>query len=283
MSNPDFLIRPLSRDELDTVFQWSALEGWNPGLQDGDSFHAADPAGFLGGFLQGELIGSVSAVAYGESYGFIGLYIVKPDYRGQGYGIRLFKAALGRLGDRVIGLDGVVARQADYARSGFRAVYRHLRFAGLTQEGVPSPSGIIPLAQLPFTEVLRYDKNLVPAPRRALLETWIDRPQTSALGRVRDGRLIGYGVIRPALAGYRIGPLFADDEEGAGQLFLALHNSVETGAQIFLDAPEINPAALRLAQKYGMAMVFETARMYKGEAPALPVERIYGVTTLELG
>jgi hypothetical protein len=35
--------------------------------------------------------------------------------------------------------------------------------------------------------------------------------------------------------------------------------------------------ALRLTQR------FETARMYKGPAPSLPLERIFGVTTFELG
>jgi hypothetical protein len=29
--------------------------------------------------------------------------------------------------------------------------------------------------------------------------------------------------------------------------------------------------------------VFETARMYKGSAPVLPLDNIFGVTTFELG
>ena len=61
----------------------------NPGLFDAESFHAADPDGFLLGELDGEPIGSVSAVRYGTEFGFLGFYIVKPAYRGQGYGLRL--------------------------------------------------------------------------------------------------------------------------------------------------------------------------------------------------
>jgi len=32
-----------------------------------------------------------------------------------------------------------------------------------------------------------------------------------------------------------------------------------------------------------MVVVFETARMYTGAAPQLPLRRLFGVTTFELG
>jgi len=33
----------------------------------------------------------------------------------------------------------------------------------------------------------------------------------------------------------------------------------------------------------GLAPVFETARMYRGKAPVVPLKNVFGVTTLELG
>ena len=38
-----------------------------------------------------------------------------------------------------------------------------------------------------------------------------------------------------------------------------------------------------MAREAGMAPAFETARMYTGAVPAIPVARVYGVTTFELG
>ena len=38
-----------------------------------------------------------------------------------------------------------------------------------------------------------------------------------------------------------------------------------------------------MAEAFGMHPVFETARMYNKEAPPLPLEKIYGITTFELG
>ena len=56
-------IRPMTRPELDLGLDWAAAEGWNPGLHDADSFHAADPGGFLVGLVDNEPVGMISAVA----------------------------------------------------------------------------------------------------------------------------------------------------------------------------------------------------------------------------
>ena len=42
-------------------------------------------------------------------------------------------------------------------------------------------------------------------------------------------------------------------------------------------------AALDLVQRHRMTKGFETARMYTGIAPQLPLKRLYGVTSFELG
>jgi len=45
----------------------------------------------------------------------------------------------------------------------------------------------------------------------------------------------------------------------------------------------VNSEAVALAERHGMKVVFETARMYRGDRPALPLERVFGITTFELG
>ena len=46
---------------------------------------------------------------------------------------------------------------------------------------------------------------------------------------------------------------------------------------------DVNPDAVALAQGLGLAPAFETARMYTGAIPPLRLERVFGVTTFELG
>ena len=100
---------------------------------------------------------------------------------------------------------------------------------------------------------------------------------------INDGSLQGYGVIRPCSDGYKIGPLFAGNSEQAEQLFQSLSGAVPAGANIYLDIPEPNVAAIDLVHDHGMEMVFETARMYLGSEPQIPIDNIFGVTTFELG
>ena len=99
---------------------------------------------------------------------------------------------------------------------------------------------------------------------------------------MRDGVLVGWGVIRPCRTGRKIGPLVADDRATAEAVLSALL-AAAGGGEIFLDVPSINRDAVALAQDLGLAPVFETARMYTGAIPPLRLERIFGVTTFELG
>ncbi len=121
MHDKRLVVRAMTEADLALALEWAAAEGWNPGLNDAHCFYAADPQGFFVGELDGVPVGCVSAVRYGSGFGFLGLYIVKPEHRGQGFGLELWRAAMDHLGDRLIGLDGVVAQQENYRKSGFPA------------------------------------------------------------------------------------------------------------------------------------------------------------------
>ena len=127
MNSSSLVIRKMNEDELNLALEWAAAEGWNPGLDDAKCFYAADPNGFLLGELAGKPVGCISAVAYDNAYGFLGLYIVPPDYRGRGFGLKLWDAAMTYLNGRIVGLDGVFAQQANYRKSGFTLAYRNIR------------------------------------------------------------------------------------------------------------------------------------------------------------
>ncbi len=273
----------MTQQEVAIAIEWAAAEGWNPGLYDAACFYAADPNGFLVGLLEDEPVATISVVKYGASFGFLGLYIVKAAHRGQGYGLQLWNAGLAYLRRCTIGLDGVVAQRNNYRQSGFELAYRNVRYQGTSGAHASSDRRIVPLSSIPFDEVNAYDRSMFPADRSVFLNCWIRQPQSTALGILRSGKLSGYGVIRAARTGYKMGPLFADDPELAEALFNGLAASVPDNAAIYLDTPETNPAAITLAKRHGMTIVFETARMYAGSAPDLPMPRLFGVTTFELG
>ncbi len=283
MPGQSYTIRAMTRQEVDLAIDWAAAEGWNPGLYDADCFYAADSTGFLIGLLEDEPIATLSVVKYGDSFGFLGFYLVKPEYRGRGYGIRIWNAGLANFKGRTIGLDGVVAQQSNYQKSGFSLAYKNIRYQGTGGGYFPTDSGIVPLSTIPFDELGAYDEPFFPDNRKQFLRCWIDQPQSAALGIVRNRKLAGYGVLRICRSGYKVGPLFADSPEFADQLFLALKARAPEGAPIFLDTPAVNSAAVQLVERHKMLVAFETARMYKGKSPDLPINRVFGVTTFELG
>ena len=275
------VIRPMAGDELDLAIDWAAAEGWNPGLDDVPAFRATDPAGLLVGLLDGEPIGCITVVRYPGSFAFLGFYIVRPEHRGRGHGLAIWRAGLEHGRGCNIGLDGVVAQQDNYRRSGFVLAHRNIRYGGVVAASVPSDPALMPLAEVPPAALLAYDSRHFPAERRAFLELWV-RPPRRGYAIVRDGRLAGYGVVRACRAGAKIGPLFADDARDAELLFRALA-AAAPAMPLHLDLPEPNAAARALAEAHGLAPVFETARMYTGADPGLPLSRIYGITTFELG
>jgi GNAT superfamily N-acetyltransferase len=281
----DYTIKTMSLDNLKQAIAWAAAEGWNPGLHDAECFYAADPTGFLMGCLEDEPIASIAVVKYGHRFGFLGLYIVKPDFRGQGYGWRLWQTGLASLDNRIIGLDGVVEQQSNYLKSGFQLAYRNIRYEGFQTDELTTVTSslVVPLKALPWAEIIQYDQAFFPDERHAFLRAWLTQPDSHGLGLRLQNQLVGYGVIRRCQHGYKLGPLFADTPEFAEALFLALRAQVPIGSPFYLDVPEVNKAAMALAAGYGLKSMFETARMYTPHVPDLPLDRIFGVTSFELG
>lgn len=269
-------------EDLEMAIDWAAQEGWNPGLYDAACFYAADQSGFFKGVLDGEMIASISVVKYDSTFAFLGFYIVKPEYRGQGYGYVLWQEAMRDVEGYNVALDGVVDQQPNYKKSGFHLAHRNSRFKGVKKEHSPSTK-TIDLNKVPFQQLLKYDRQYFPADRTRFLKSWISQPQTKALGIINDHVLEGYGVIRKCRQGYKIGPVFAEDDDKALNLIQGLISDLNEGDVFFLDIPEVNNKAHALTQALSMESCFETARMYTQKAPDMDLSKIFGITSFELG
>jgi GNAT superfamily N-acetyltransferase len=281
MSYDGFHVRIMEPQDVVLATEWAAAEGWNPGHADSACFATVDSQGLLLGALDGKAATSISVVNYDAGFAFLGFYIVRPDLRGRGFGLRTWNAAIAHAGQRTIGLDGVAAQQENYKKSGFVLAYRNIRFGGFPEHPTREPPDIVPLTAVPFSAVAADDARVFPAPREAFLRSWISAPGHIGRALMRDGSLAAWGVIRPCRQGSKIGPLVADDHAAAEKLFASL--VAAAGGEVFLDVPEPNRDAVALALAHGLAPVFETARMYTGAIRAIALDRVFGVTTLEQG
>ncbi len=262
---------------------WARSEGWNPGFEDAGCFFAADDQGFLAGYLDDQIVATISAVKYEPSYGFVGFYIVDPKYRGMGYGRQIWDTALSRLNGRVVGLDGVVDQQGFYQRSGFTLAHRNIRYQGISKAFHNTIIESFISSKEPTPDLLDFDARHFGFYRKEFLSAWLNQSRSINKIYQTDTGIKAWGLIRECHEGYKIGPLFAESFDLAERLFQSLLSSIPIGNVFYLDVPSPNPNAQKLVEKYKLQAVFETARMYLGTAPELPLDNIYGITSFELG
>ena len=267
-------IRNLDLAEIAILLDWAAAEGWNPGINDAVAFQSADPTGFFGTFIDGTMVAGIAALAYDELFGFIGLYICHPDWRGKGHGKAVWDEAMAYLGgDRTIGLDGVPEQQANYAAMGFVPAYDTIRMSGT----LPArPAGASTISEACFEDIQELDRGCFPSEREPFLRHWLAAPNQSYVC-CSEGKPEAYAVRRPCREGAKIGPLFASSI-GDASAIMALQSGL-----VHIDVPTTQPEWLAALSSLGLRPGFKTTRMYRGTPPSLNMSRIFGVSSLELG
>ncbi len=131
MNQDNFIVRPMTLDDLKLAVSWANNEGWNYGIDDANNFYVADPQGFLIGELNGQPISCISVVRYSQKFSFIGVYIVKPEWRKKGFGLKTWQEALKLINNQPTGLDAVLEQVNIYRKCGFKTAHHHLRYHGI--------------------------------------------------------------------------------------------------------------------------------------------------------
>lgn len=271
----------MTLDHVRVAVDWAAAEGWNPGLEDAEAFHAIDPGSFLMGWLGDTPVSAISVVRHSETFGFLGYYLCKPEYRGRGHGVAIWRAGLELLGTRTVGLDGVPAQEQNYRRSGFEFAFRSHRFEGEV-DGC-SQLDVGPANPEDLGEILRLDAAVNGVSRANYLIEWVRQTATrQTLVFRQGGRIAAMGTIRRCRAGHKIGPLIAPDLGTADGLVRSL--AAANGArQIAIDIPETSRLGSALVQQFDLKSSFDCARMYRGSCPKLDIGLAIGLASFELG
>ncbi len=279
-------LKKLDKSGLKTLISWASNEGWNPGKNDADVFWDTDPNGFYGFYYENKLIAGGAIISYNKEFGFMGLFIVHNDFRNIGIGNKLWHLRRDRLLQRLnanasIGMDGVLAMQPFYNKGGFNIAYRDERYE-FKSDITPFSDLVSPINKEDFEKINDYDINYFGFDRSIFLNNWLRMPESKAVKYTEENEILGYAVIRKAETGYKIGPLFANNEKIAEELFKWCL-SIAPNEPVYLDIPTTNENAVNLVKKYNGKYIFECARMYYGKPPKTNINAIYGITTFELG
>ena len=293
----DFLsIRPMSEDDIDFVTEISRKEGFVPGVGDLGIYQNTDKQGLWVGWLDHKPIGCIAGIRYNQNYGFLGLFLVKDEYRGRGFGLQLWKKALDHLKDLpCIGLEAAPERIVDYSKWGFTVSSKTTRWQWLGNGKILEENFInddlddfsfVEGSSIPTNAVEKFDEKREATPRPHFLSSWLNHPAGKVIAVVdKEGVCHGFGRIRPCLLqsgdGWRIGPLMADSPKLLKILLKKLIDSHP--GLIIIDSPGLNKTASKLFKDLGFTSESETFRMYKGSLPPVSMNDVYGLACLELG
>lgn len=273
--------RTMTRLDLDTVLHWAEAEGWAPGLDDARAFLAADPAGFV--LAQSDAEGPVAALAVvNHSAGFatVGLHLCRPEWRGRGIGLALWRHALPHAGGRSLGLIAPAPLEQVYARSGFETVGGTLRLSGML-EARDDPA-IRPAGPADQASLVMLDAQAIGYARPGFLGAWLagaDGRHTVVLGP--PGQPSGFATIRVSRSGARIGPVVAPGAGAALRLIRAACARMP-GVPVSLDLPQTSRALAEALTDAGLEPGAKAVQMIKGRAP-LATAMQQAIATPELG
>ncbi|AOZ69182.1 GNAT family N-acetyltransferase [Rhodobacter xanthinilyticus] len=275
-------LRTARAEEVALMLDWAAVEGWNPGRADASAFHAADGDGFFLAEAPGAgPVAAISVVNHSADLAFLGLYLCRPEYRGRGIGSALWRHGLAHAGVRTVGLDGVAAQEANYARAGFVRAGATRRFEG----GLAGASGggLRAVAPSDLPALIALDVAANGFARPAFLRAWL-APAPGRVSLLAEGAAGPEGLvtIRTCARGAKIGPLLAPDAGRALTLAQGAVAALGGAGPVALDLPEANRALAARLLALGFVETFATARMYRGPAPT-PGPMLQAIATMELG
>ena len=296
----EFKIRLIkTEEEFDSVIINAMVrEGWRPGLKDAECFLACDQFSAFVGELNGKPICCVTATKYGDSLVFGGCFYVSKEYRGKGYGRKIFDAAKASAkSSRSIGTSALLEMEELYERKGFRSLFYGAHFifhlptaiSCLSEASESSSVKIKCSEDVNLDALFRYDTTVFGFERHAFLSKWLRVTGSHARVAINsEDSIVGYIVARPTFVkeeGYKIGPLFADSEPVAEKLLKAVFEELlqhgEPPPVVSIDTP--TKKATELGKRLQGKHLFEQVYMVTDDPLDACFDKWFGYTTTQLG
>jgi ribosomal protein S18 acetylase RimI-like enzyme len=258
----DVGLRPFRASDLEAAQALSAELQWPHRLEDW-RFMLVHGAGVVAE-RNGRVVGTALRWLWGIDRATLGVVIVAPALQGHGIGRRLASALLQDTGRRHVLLHATAEGQGLYERLGFRKVGQIRQHQGIAR-AAPWPA-------LAEGERLRppdrHDGDLLAAldvkaaglPRASVLGRLLDDEQVVVFER--NGRTLGFSVLRRFGRGHAIGPVVAPDVASARALiahwcrlyagkFLRIDVEAESGLPEWLESLGLQRAGTATAMVRG--------------------------------
>ena len=269
-ANLPVTIRQLEEDDLDFAFEMTTTEQWNERREDIKRVFGYEPEGCFIAELNDHKIGHVFALSYGK-LGWIGLLIIKAEYRRMGIGRLLTAKAKEYLLNRGVEtakLEAVPEISDLYRKLGFVDEYDSLRYVGTVGRArLSKNSSIVSIEEPDIVALADFDARFFGAPRtRVIAKLHQEYPQFCFMSR-SSSKINGYIMCRESLSGYKLGPWIcdADKPEIAEQLLVQCVARLEPNSQVYIGVPAVNHAATEILRRHGYSKYSHSIRMRFGK------------------
>jgi GNAT superfamily N-acetyltransferase len=260
-------IRTMTDRDVQLGMTLASRAGWNQTAADWFRLLAMEPAGCFVAEWEGRPAGTAVTTVLG-AVGWIAMVLVDEAVRGRGIGTRLVEHALTHLRRRsipTVRLDATALGRPLYEKLGFVPEYEMARWEGdapaETTESSFFRAGPLAAHQLPA--VAELDRHITGTDRQRLLKG-IYELLGGAWAVTGEGKLAGYGMLRPGARAIQVGPAVALDPESGTAIFAAALQAC-AGHLVFIDIPVQNAVASRWAEANGLQVQRRLLRMRHGQ------------------
>ncbi|MGH9325489.1 MAG: GNAT family N-acetyltransferase [Terriglobia bacterium] len=261
----------MHENDIPAGLELVAAAGWNQTQADWKHFLIVHPEGCFVAESGGQVAGTATSIIYENRLAWVGMVLVRPDYRRRGIATQLLETVLRHLDSLripVIKLDATPQGAPLYEKLGFATELQIERWSLHRAPVKPAALGEPFITENQFEEVLTLDRDVFGADRQELLlSVHASAPYfTAAVGTGRN--LAGYTLGRLGRIADHLGPWVAKDEQTASRLlkrFLA-YSAREC---IVVDCVKSNPAISAILHSMGFEVSRPLLRMARGSGGSL--------------
>lgn len=263
--NDSFRVRQMNLSDLSAAMVLSYSEGWNQTEKDWRLF-LDDPLNICLVIEKGErIIGTLTALNYGNRVAWLGMLLIDKNFRRQGAGRLIFDQILKKVENfDSIKLDATPAGYPVYLKSGFvdeRIIYRMTNTSYNNLSNKETGSEIGHITSETFSDVVKYDENIFGVNRTYLLKTLMLNYPEKAFALRRNNELRGYCLGREGVRFNYIGPVFAQSPDDARFLIMEALKSLNN-KPVALDILEDKKEITEWLQSIGFAIQRNFIRMF---------------------
>jgi len=237
---------------------------WNQLEPDWQLFLQYSPGACMVATFQDQIVGTVTTIRYQDSFSWVGMVLVDPDFRRQGIGQKLLQEALQFLhNEETLKLDATPEGREVYLKLNFVDESPLTRMNMVVAEDIFYPTTARPIIKEDLPKLTEFDSKIFGANRSSLLQWMLENaPEFAYL--IEDESIIkGYVMGRYGHDFIHIGPIIAQNLSLAKELVIAVLNKC-AGRPVILDILHFEPEWIAWLKDIGFTEQRNFIRMFRG-------------------